>query len=190
MWANFSQYKVGQAHPVWSKVPVLIEAFNKYPDAKWVWWLDFDAIIMSPTIDLGSHLLNHDAMSSKLRKGEVYKLRGSHREAELHTLESPDPNEIHLLVTGDQNGINAGSFLLRRSAWTDILLDLWLDPLYVDMDWPGKEQDAMIHMMQFHKFVSNHVGILPQRTLNAYSEGDENMRWHPNDLVVHFAGCW
>ena len=190
MWANFSEYQIADAHPAWTKVPVLVDAFKKYPEAKWVWWLDFDAIIMTPTIDLASHLLNPSVMFSRLRKGEAYRIRGAHDEAIYHLPETPDANEMNLLITGDHNGINAGSFFLRRSEWTDVLLDLWVDPFYIRQDWPGREQDALIHMIRYHTFVRDHVGILAQRILNAYSEGDENMRWQKNDIVVHFAGCW
>jgi hypothetical protein len=190
MWANISEYRVGNSHPVWSKVPVLVDAFKKHPQAKWLWWLDIDAIIMTPTIDLASHVLSNQALLSKLRKGEAYHLRGEGKDGVFHTPENPDPNQINLVITGDHNGINAGSFFLRRSDWTDVFLDLWVDPYYVERDWPGKEQDAIIHMIQYHKFISDHVGIVPQRTMNAYSEGNEQMRWHPKDLIIHFAGCW
>jgi hypothetical protein len=190
MWANISEYRVGDAHPVWSKVPVLVDAFEKHPEAKWLWWLDVDAIIMNPTIDLASHVLSTHALGQKLRKGEAYHLRGEGRDGIFHTPENPDPNQVNLVITGDHNGINAGSFFLRRSDWTNTFLDFWLDPYYVGSDWPGKEQDAIIHMIQYHKFVRDHVGIVPQRTMNAYSEGGDEMRWHPKDLLVHFAGCW
>jgi hypothetical protein len=145
---------------------------------------------MTPNVDLSTLLLSPQSMYSILRKGEAYQLRGAGREGVFDLPEDPDTEQINLLISGDHNGINAGSFFLRRSAWTDMFLDLWLDPFYIDQTWPGKEQDAIIHMLRYHKFVKDHVGILPQRSINAYSEGDENMRWHKGDLVVHFAGCW
>jgi hypothetical protein len=189
-WANFSEYRIGDVHPVWSKVPVLADTFVKYPNAKWVWWLDIDAIIMSPEFSL-QRILDPVNMYEILRKGEDYHLKGQGNNGGIFELpETPVPEEINLLISGDHNGINAGSFFLRRSAWTEIFLDLWLDPFYVAQTWPGKEQDAIIHMIRNHKFIREHVGILPQRSINAYCEGDENMRWHKGDLVVHFAGCW
>jgi hypothetical protein len=130
-------------------------------------------------------------MYNVLLKGEPYAIRGNGRNGLFQTPENPSVDEMHLLISGDHNGINAGSFFLRRSNWTEnIFLDLWLDPFYIESNWPGKEQDAIIHMIDHHKFIREHVGILPQRIINAYSEGGEEMRWHPGDLVVHFAGCW
>jgi hypothetical protein len=55
---------------VWGKLPAILEAFEKYPQAEWVWWLDIDAIIMSPNIDLYSSFLNPSIIQSKLVQGE------------------------------------------------------------------------------------------------------------------------
>lgn len=50
----------------------LINCFNRFPDAKWIWWLDFDALTMTPTLDLGEYFLNPDAMHRKTHeKSEV-----------------------------------------------------------------------------------------------------------------------
>src|SRR5436305_2742794 len=158
-WANFSEHRVGNAHPVWSKVPAVKDAFEKHPQAKWIWWLDLDAIIMTPEIDLAAHLLDPKVLYSTLSKAEAYHLRGTHRPGIYHTSETPDPNQINMIISGDHNGINAGSFFLRRSTWTEMFLDLWLDPFYVENVWPVQEQDAIIHMIQHHAFVREHVGI-------------------------------
>jgi hypothetical protein len=54
------------SHPVWGKLPAIIEAFDQYPNAEWIWWLDTDAIIMSPEVDLYNLLLSPTVMKSKL----------------------------------------------------------------------------------------------------------------------------
>lgn len=118
----------------------------------------------------------------------LMELRGPNRPAEIMTPAEPDPNSINFLVAGDHNGLNAGSFFLRQSEWAEMFLDLWRDPLYVERDWPGREQDAMIPVIQHHKFVSNYVGIVPQWLINSYWEGPENIIRHENDLIVHIAG--
>lgn len=74
MWANLSEYRISNAHAVWSKILVLVDAFDQYPNAEWIWWLDFDAVIMTPTIELGEYILNPDAMFSKLLKDQAFPL--------------------------------------------------------------------------------------------------------------------
>jgi hypothetical protein len=57
-------------HPVWGKLPAIFEAFDTYPNAEWIWWLDSDAIIMDVHLDLYNILLDPKVMSSQLRIGD------------------------------------------------------------------------------------------------------------------------
>jgi hypothetical protein len=186
--ANFSEYLVPNVvGPSWFKLPVLVDVFKRYPQAKWVWWLDFDAIIMSPKIDLGSHLLDPDIMYSKLLKGEVVDLP-------FNLPEDPDVSKINLILSGDSWGpVNGGCLFLRRSEWTDMLLDIWVDPYFTahDEEWKvTQEQEALVHLMRTHYTIRDHIGIVPPRLINANGVGvREETKWHSNDFVLHFAGC-
>lgn len=186
---NITRYDLGGAHPVWAKLPAIVDSFNEYPDAQWVWWLDLDAIIMSPQLDLNSHLLSHTAMYSRLEKGLQLAMGGGH-QTDIYTPKEPDVSQIDIIVAQDHNGLNAGSFFIRRSAFTKWLLDMWSDPAFINAKWPGQEQDALLKMVVNHKSVRDHVGYVNQRVLNAYPVGGSNMGWFTGDLVVHFAGCW
>ncbi|EWC46974.1 hypothetical protein DRE_03736 [Drechslerella stenobrocha 248] len=186
---NISRYDLRGAHPVWAKIPALLDTFIHFPDAQWVWWLDLDAIIMNPDIDLASHILSHAAMRTKFEGGVEYLKGGSAHTGHFMTKDA-DPREIDLIIGQDHNGLNAGSFFLRRSKFTKLLLDWWEEPFYVWNEWPGKEQDALLHMVQHHRHVREHVGLVPQRVLNGFPVGWDNMGWHNDDLVVHLAGCW
>jgi len=44
--------------------------------------------------------------------------------------------------------------------------------------------------MMYHHVVREHLALVPQRALNAYPVGWENMGWKEGDLVIHLAGCW
>ena len=140
---NISSYDLGDAHAVWKKIPAIVEAFNKHPKAQWVFWLDLDAIIMTPTRDLNSLLLSKEAMKKALAGGD------SHHGSDWSPLGTFQPMELDfentdLLIAQDHNGINAGSFLIRRSKYTQILLDMWADPFFVHMTWPGQEQETLV----------------------------------------------
>ena len=193
--ANFSEYLIPNVGPHWSKIPVFIDAFKRYPQAKWLWWLDFDAIIMTPRIDLGSHLLNPDVIYSRLKKGETFPLTtvDGRPEMYMNVPEDPDVSKIDLIVSGDYwRSVNSGSMFLRRSEWTDILLDLWIDPFYLEhnKEWgDNQEQDALVTLMRFHQFIRDHIGIVSQRLINANGIGGIDSQWQSNDFVIHFAGC-
>src|SRR5690606_153993 len=101
-----------------------------------------------------------------------------------------DPSRIDLLISQDHNGINAGSFFLRRSPWTQMLIDLWSDPFYRNDKWDFKEQSALSHMLVHHQFIRKRIAVVHMRKLNSYAVGFPSMGWQKGDLAVHFAGCW
>lgn len=193
-FVDLSKYRIRGASPVWSKALILSDAFEQYPEAKWAWWLDVDAIIMNLSIPLTEHLLSPAILSTRLRKGEEYPLYtpGDTKQFTLHLPSTPNPNEINLIISSDYNGLNAGSFFLRRSAWTSLFLSWWIDPLYITAGFATQEQEALRHMMEHHKGIREHVGIIPQRLINSYPyvPHREDMEWQEGDFVVHFAGCW
>jgi hypothetical protein len=100
---------------------------------------------MTPSVSLIDRVLSHDAMHKALKFGAelVYAGKGG---IGIFTPSEADTkfNDLDILVAQDQNGLNAGSFLIRRSVFTQHFIDMWRDPLFVSMDWGGKEQDAMV----------------------------------------------
>jgi len=71
MTVDLSAYLITHAtHPVWGKLPAILDAFKRYPEAEWVWWLDMDAIIMNPEIDLFEYLLHPAVLQRKLVGGD------------------------------------------------------------------------------------------------------------------------
>ena len=206
-FVNISQFDLEGAHPVWKKLPAIVDAFNAYPEAQWVFFLDLDAIIMSPEQDLNSLVLSHVGMRKSLDLNT--ELHGSERTPlGYYTDAEPDLANLDMLIAQDHNGINGGSFFLRRSKYSQWLLDMWADPFFMRMYWPGQEQEALVSALRFftlpnrmlmleqlhfashHHTFREHLGIIKQRVANAFPVGDDSMAWVNGDLIVHFAGCW
>ena len=94
-----------------------------------------------------------------------------------------------------------GSFMLRRSVWTDRLLDIWWDPVGYEqkhMEWEHKEQDAFEYMYQNQPWIRPHVAFLHQRKINSFppgacgDEGDDvaiHYQERDRDFLVNMAGC-
>lgn len=111
-----------------------------------MWWLDLDAIIMTPSISLEENVLSHKAIVQNYQKKEEF-VEHHRGHLKVFTSENPDPNEVDMLIAQDHNGLNAGSFMLRRSEWTKTLLDFWMDPVFMAMkSWPAREQDALVRL--------------------------------------------
>lgn len=49
---------------VWGKMVAVQAALEEYPQTEWIWWLDADAIIMTPSIDLYEHILSPSALQN------------------------------------------------------------------------------------------------------------------------------
>lgn len=187
---NISKYDASGASPVWKKIPAIIECFNSNPEVEWVWWLDLDAIIMSSSVEIKDWILSPEALEKVLQK-DVKIVRSGALDLGINTPKEYDLENLDILISQDGNGINAGSFMLRRSAFTQILLRTWVDPILMDQTWVGAEQEALGHLIHAHDWIRSHVGWVRQNVLNAYAiPGDDGWQWAPGKLIVHFAGCW
>ncbi len=180
------------------------------------WWLDLNTFIMEPSQSLQSHIF-HDLGSNIYRDINEYNPLNI-----THPLTAPYLDDVSRSPTGDNRlgsvdlivpqdcaGFNLGSFFLRRSAWTDRLLDIWWDPVLYEqkhMEWEHKEQDALEHLYGAHPWVRAHTAFIPQRRINSFPQGacssnggdgaipaPVDPRFHyseqDRDFLVNMAGC-
>lgn len=172
----------------WNKIPILQEAFIRYPEAEWVWWLDLDIIIMNTSLSIYDHVLSDEGMARNILLNEPMHGAGG-GETGYRTPATYKRNDINFVISLDSWGMNVGNFLIRRGEWSKWLLGLWIEPLYIDQGWVFPENDAWTHMWQFHKIVQEHTAVMKQSSMNAYL--DYNLlgeHWKPGDHIVHFAG--
>lgn len=111
-----------------------------------------------------------------------------------------DPSSINLILSQDCSGFNLGSFFMRRSEWSDRLLDIWWDPVLYEqkhMEWEHKEQDSLEHLYAHQSWIRSGVAFLPQRRINSFPPGacgdgnDPRIHYqeHDRDFLVNMAGC-
>jgi mannan polymerase II complex MNN10 subunit len=163
---------------------------------------------MEPSYSLQHHVFQ-DIMSNVYRDINVYNpLNISHPPTDEHLDdESLSPigdgksESVNLILPQDCAGFNLGSFFMRRSLWTDRLLDLWWDPVHYEqkhMEWEHKEQDALEYLYTNQPWIRSHVGFVPQRKINSFPPGacgekGENPKIHysskERDFLVNMAGC-
>lgn len=191
----------------WEKVDVIRETMRKNPQAEWFWWLDLNTWIMESRTSLQDHIFNNLESHVYRDINEYNPLNITHPPPEFYldelerTLATDSGAEtLHLLLSQDCSGFNLGSFFLRRSVWTERLLDTWWDPvMYEQMHsrWEHKEQTALEYIYQSQPWVRNGVGFLPQRRINSFPLGacgdENNPAFHyqeaDRDFVVNMAGC-
>lgn len=182
---NFDDFTMAPGvHPIWKKIPAIKRAYEEHPEAEWVLWLDLDVMLMTAALPLSTNLLAPSVLEKKLLR-DFHPAGGLNRT----TSSTTKAEDINLIFSCDYNGVNAGIMLFRRSKWTEMLLDMWLDSFYIQQTWQAREQDALVHMLAEHDVFWKHTGIVESRALNAYAFAGED-DWHEGDLFVHFAGCW
>ncbi|KAK3078283.1 hypothetical protein LTS18_007971, partial [Coniosporium uncinatum] len=192
----------------WEKVDLIRAAMRKYPNAEWFWWLDLNTFIMEPSYSLQRHLFNNLKDNTYRDINEYNPLNITHPlQDEYLDQISASPvgdgksDSINLIVPQDCGGFNLGSFFVRRSVWTDRLLDIWWDPVGYEqkhMEWEHKEQDALEYIYRNQPWVRPHVAFVPQRKVNSFPPGacgdnGEDPRFHykeqDRDFLVNMAGC-
>jgi len=105
-------------------------------------------------------------------------------------------NGYSFYITKDYNGVNAGSFVIKKSKWSISFIE-WL------LMCEGKEkmyceQDAINrYMTLFPRETKNHICILPHPSINSYlyenypelpMQSHENGQWEIGDFVLHLPG--
>jgi mannan polymerase II complex MNN10 subunit len=165
---------------------------------------------MEPSISLQSQVFNHLDENTYRDINEYNPLNITHPpkasyldQIALSPTGDNKTSSIDLIVPQDCAGFNLGSFFLRRSAWTDRLLDIWWDPVLYEqkhMQWEHKEQDALEHMYEAQPWIRSHTAFIPQRKINSFpkgacGDGDQypDKRFHyseqDRDFLVNMAGC-
>ncbi|KNG80615.1 alpha-1,6-mannosyltransferase subunit, partial [Aspergillus nomiae NRRL 13137] len=191
----------------WEKVDIIRETMRKYPHAEWFWWVDLNTWIVEYSYSLQDHIFNRLGEIS-YRDINVYNpLNISHPptgayldDASRSPVGDGDPSSIQMVLSQDCSGFSLGSFFMRRSVWSERLLDIWWDPVMYEqkhMEWEHKEQDALEYLYTNEPWIRSHVGFLPQRYINSYPPGacgdggdpDIHFVEGAGDFMVNLAGC-
>ncbi|EAW14224.1 putative alpha-1,6-mannosyltransferase subunit [Aspergillus clavatus NRRL 1] len=191
----------------WEKVDIIREAMRKYPNAEWFWWLDLNTWVMEYSYSLQEHIfdrletLTYRDINMYNPLNITHPPTAPYLDAISRSAEGDgDPSSIELLLSQDCGGFNLGSFFIKRSLWSDRLLDTWWDPVMYEqkhMDWEHKEQDALEYLYQSQPWIRSSVAFIPQRFMNAFPPGacgeggdpDVHYSESERDFLVNMAGC-
>lgn len=180
----------------WEKVDIIKQTMRQFPDAEWFWWMDLHTYIMEPQISLD------DKIFRKLENNTYPDVSYFNPLNIPVTIPYVDYNQpIDLIISQDCGGFNLGSFFIRRSEWTEKLLDIWWDPVFYEqkhMEWEHKEQDALEYLYSNEAWIRGRVAFMPLRAFNAFPPGacsemsDDSRLFYQEkdrDFVVNMAGC-
>ncbi|KAK9767956.1 hypothetical protein K7432_001771 [Basidiobolus ranarum] len=154
--------------PAWGKILSLRKYMRTYPSIKWFWWIDVDTVLMDPTLALEDHVLVN--------------------------LTKPEYSGKDMVISYDCNGLNAGSFFIRNTPWSQDFLALVYEPQY-STRFGYAEQGTMQHLYETSPEIAEHFYFVPQNLINAFPNeacGDQDSihAYKEGNLIIHFAGCW
>ena len=114
-------------------------------------------------------------------------------------LPPPHLADIHIVLTEDWNGMNAGVFPIRVRRWSIELLSaaIALPIMNPDINLFWQEQSSLVSVLETEYFARS-TAYVPLRWFNAYMrspdgesfnpDAPEDLQVHPGDLLVHFPG--
>ncbi|KAH8677370.1 galactosyl transferase GMA12/MNN10 family-domain-containing protein [Xylariales sp. PMI_506] len=179
-------YDLGTAPTSWAKVPAVRHALAIYPDCKYVWFLEQNAVITNPALRVEDYIMGEN----EIEKNMIRDHSVVPPDSIIKTFSHLKGKDIDFVVTQDREGLGTGSFVVRNGEWAKFFLDTWFDPLYRSYNFQKAETHALEHIVQWHPTILSKLAIIPQRLLSSYSNprqpGD---MYREGDLAVVFRGC-
>lgn len=187
---NVTDYNIGDSPRSWALVPALRHALTVHPHSTYFFALSPHALIMNPSINLKSHILEKKKLESLMLKDRPVVPPDS----VIKTFGNLKGDRIDLILTQDGEGLCQGSFILRRGEWARFFLDTWFDPLYRSYNFQKAEGHALEHIVQWHPTILTKLALVPQHLLNSYSvdissRGGKDVMYKEGEFVTRLVGC-
>lgn len=205
MVADVRDYDTRGAPASWAKIVAMRHAMSKYPDCKFIWYLDQDAYIMEPTRSLEEAVLD----SKKLERLMIKDYPVVPPDSIIKTFSHLRPQDADFVVGQDKEGLVHKSMVVRNGAWAKFFVETWFDPLYRSYNFQKAERHALVsrasreregraqlttgaaqeHIVQWHPTILSKLALVPQRILSSYSRPGLGDGYQDGDFVVMLEGC-
>lgn len=162
-----------------SKALLMREAAFAFKNAKWLWWLDQDAIIMNHDYDISQELLEPNTLNGKmLRDTPLIPPNGV-----IHTYKRVPAEQIKFIIAQNDRGVSASSFILRNDKiYGNIFLNYWCDPLhrsypgFVAQGPFGRLEASLTHMVQWHPAILSRMAVVPHKYLGSREQDGDVLK--------------
>lgn len=184
--------KETQSSKDWVKIFLLRSAMYSFPNAKFFWYLDQDALIMRYDIDLFKYLLDPKVLDPiMLRDHPIIPPNGV-----IHTFKNSKSSNIELILTQDGVDLNLNSFIIKNQFLAKSLIEFWCDKLFrLYHNFPKNAESALTHILQWHPIYLSRTAIIPPRTIAGLhtalelSDDGDDIHYSPGDFVVSLRDC-
>ncbi|KAL2126563.1 hypothetical protein VTI74DRAFT_668 [Chaetomium olivicolor] len=185
LFAKITDYDLHGSPFSWTRVVAMRDALTKYPDCRYVWFLEANGLIMNPKLKIEEHIMQPARLDELMKKDFPVVPPDSIIKTFAH-LKGQD---VDFVLTQDKEALSAGSFIVRNGEWAKFFLETWWDPIYRSYNFQKEEVHALEHIVQWHPTILAKMAIVDQRVMNAYSKGAKGTEYRDGDLVVRFPEC-
>jgi mannan polymerase II complex MNN11 subunit len=130
----------------WAKVVAMRHAMTKFPDCRYLWYLDQNSLIMNPKLSIDKHLMNEDLLEKLMIKDHPVVPPDSI----IKTFSHLRGDEVDFVLTQDNDGLSVSSFVVRNGQWGRYLLETWLDPIYRSYNFQKADTHALVSHFMAH----------------------------------------
>ncbi|KAG7696620.1 hypothetical protein KL949_003643 [Ogataea haglerorum] len=203
----------------WEKFDLLRKLMKQTPQEEsspieqWYWYLDIHTIIMEPQLSLEDVIFKN--LDYLYRDLKYFNPNNLIIDEDLNQFtigsslkETIDINSVDLILTQDCNGINLNSFLIKKSDWSNLLLDVIWDPVFykqMHIKWVKhgtekkygfrlstdeydsnsynndvEERNCLEYLFNTQSWIRSKIGFMPTKTFNSLS--DDFCIKDPDDL--------
>ncbi|KAK3946408.1 glycosyltransferase family 34 protein [Diplogelasinospora grovesii] len=184
-FAQASDYDLRGAPNSWTKVVAARHAMTEFPDASFIWYLDQDSFVMNPSLKIEDHVMAPKRLESLMIKDHPVVPPDSI----IKTFNHLKGGDVDFVLTQDNEGLSAGSFVLRNGEWAKFFLETWFDPIYRSYNFQKAETHALEHIVQWHPTILSKLALVDQRTINSYSKSESGQEYKDGDIAVRFVDC-
>ena len=149
LFAKVGDYDLEGAPASWNKVVAVRHALTEYPEVRYVWYLDQDALIMNPALRVEEHVMG----AARLEEAMIRDLPVVPPDSIIKTFAGLRADDVALAISQDKAGMAVGSFVLRNGDWARFFLDTWFDPLYRSYNFQKAELHTLVSFFVPRKYI-------------------------------------
>jgi mannan polymerase II complex MNN11 subunit len=131
---------LGKSPSSWALVPALRHAMTLNPHSTYFFSLSPHSLFMNPELSLVDHVLQKSRLEGLMLKD----MPVVPPDSVIHTFSHLTGNDIDLVLTQDEEGLNPESFIVRQGDWAKYFLDVWFDPMYRSYNFQKAEGHALV----------------------------------------------
>lgn len=185
-------YQVARHHSKsWGKIALCRAAMAAFPNAEYFWFLDSNAIIMNPQVDIYEHVVSSERLDKFIQHGTAVLRKNKAGDEDLNpvvTSKTITAQDAKLIFVQDEVGLSARSFVFKNDPLSLTFLEYWDSNQFKTYSgFDREESSALNHLAQWHPTILNKMVIIPPKTIASMSASNmAELLYTDGDFVCTF----